>query len=214
MSGPLTGDRDTWARALARLDRLPPEPPEARDRRLVLQRRQWVLAVGLFVATVVLWAAVAVVDGGLMGPREVPRWRTVARYVVLVVGLAAVLVGTWMQARSVKHLHVGDRPMDWLTGPERRALLRSARTGTPLDRQQLRMARHVAAGRLTMEMTPAYVPGYLFALGGHLIPDPHPLWYATLVLLLIAATAWLSHLRRDARRLQRFLDEHPDPTGS
>ncbi len=215
MSGPLTGnDRDTWARALAMLDRLPPERPEKRDRRLVLQRRQWVLAVGLLVATVALWAAVAVADGGLTGPREVPVRRTAARFIVLAAGFGAVLVGMWMHARSVKHLQVGDRPLDWLTGPERRALLRAARTGTPLEEQQLRMARHVAAGRLAMEMTPAYVPGYLFASGGHVLADPQPLWYATLALLLIAATAWLVHQRRDAHRLQRFLDEHPDLRGN
>lgn len=214
MSGPLSGDRDTWARALALLDRLPPEPPEKRDRRLVLQRRQWVLAVGLLVATVVLWAGVAVVDGGLTAPQEVPRWRTPARYVVLVAGSVAVLVGSWMQERSVTHLQVGDRPMDWLTGPQRRALLRAARTGQPLDgQQQLRMARHVVAGRLAMEMTPAYLPGYLLAMSGFVVADPHPLWYATLALLLVAVAAWLVHLRRDARRLQRFLDEPPATTG-
>ena len=214
MTGPLSGqDEDTWARAVAMLDRLPPEPPEKRDRRLVLQRRQWGLAAGLLVATVALWAAVAVADGGLTGPREVPGWRTAARFIVLAAGSGAVLVGSWMHARSVRHMQVGDRPLDWLTGSERRALLRAARTGQPLVGQQLRMARHVAAGRLAMELTPAYVPGYLFALSGLVFADPHPLWYGTLVLLVIAATAWLVHQRRDARRLRRFLDEHPDPTG-
>ena len=211
MNGPLTGaDPDTWARAVALLEQLPPEPPEKRERRLVLQRRQWVLAVGLFVATVVLWAAVAVVDGGLTAPEEVPGWRQAARFVVLAVGSAAVLVGSWMQARSVKHLQVGDRPMDWLTGPERRALLRAARTGQPLEGDQLRMARHVVAGRLTMERSPAYEPGYLFAMSGLVIADPHPVVYAVVLLLLVAATVWLVHQRRDARRLQRFFDEHPE----
>ena len=211
MSGSPSGrDADTWARAQALLDRMPPEPPEKRDRRLVLQRRQWGLAVGLLVATVVVWAAVAVVDGGLRAPREIPDWRRVARFIVLAAGFGAVLVGMWVHARSVKHLQVGDRPLEWLTGSERRALLRAARTGEPLDEQQLRMARHVVSGRLAMEMTPAYVPGYLLATSGHVLADPHPLWYGTLAVLLIAATAWLVHLRRDARRLQRFLGEHPE----
>ena len=211
MSGPLTGqDRDTWARAVALLDRLPPEPPEKRARRLVLQRRQWVLAVGMLVATVALWVAVAVVDAGLTGPRGVPDWRRVARFGVLGAGFGAVLVGMWMQSRSVKHLQIGDRPLDWLTGTQRRALLRAARTGEPLDEQRLRMARHVVAGRLTMDMTPAYVPGYLFAMSGLVLASPHPVLYVVVALLVVAAIAWLSHLRRDARRLQRFLDEHPE----
>jgi hypothetical protein len=69
----------------------------------------------------------------------------------------------------------------------------------------------VADARLTMGPSPAHLPGYLFGWSGRVLADPSPVWFATVALLLAATGAALRHQRRDARRLQRFLDEHPAP---
>ncbi|SEL53294.1 hypothetical protein SAMN04515665_11426 [Blastococcus sp. DSM 46786] len=212
MSGPFDDDdRDAWARAQAELDRLPPEPPEQRERCRTVQRRQWVLAIVLLVAAVAVLLFVVVVDGVVTGSGEVPRWQRATGLAVLVAGFGAPLLA--MGIGGAGHDHARHRPVEWLTGAPRRALLRAARTGSPLEEQQLPLARLVVRTHLAAQgIRSAQVAALPLALTGSAVTHPEPVVFGLVVVILVASVAALTHLRRGARRFQRFLDEHPDLT--
>ncbi|RZU30750.1 hypothetical protein [Blastococcus saxobsidens] len=209
MSGPFDGDRDAWARAQAELDRLPPEPPEQKVRRRTAQRRQWVLASAWLATAAAVLLLMVVAEGGVTGSGEVPRWQRATGLGVLVAGFAVPLLTVGIGRAG--HDDAQHRPVEWLTGAPRRQLLRAARSGSPIEDRQLPLARLVVRTQLAVQgIRSGQVAALPLAQTGFAVLHPGPVMLGSVGVLLGAAVAVLAHLRRDARRLQRFLDEHSD----
>jgi hypothetical protein len=204
-------DEEAWAEARAALDRLPPEPPKERAHRERQQRRLHRLGVGLTAVAIVVMLVVLVVDrGSLRGGDRLPTWRTVAGLAVQLLGLVLMIGAAAVHGGAIRHTRGWRRPLDWLTRQERAQLLRQVRGKAPLERERLPLARHVARTHLVQRQTPAFLGGLLLSFTGPLIADPEIGRFLLLLLMAAAGVGALVHSSRESRRLQRFLDEHPD----
>ncbi len=196
------------ARALAELDEVPPETQQERVSGLRARRRVEVLCSVLLAGVVALWLATLV--GGPADADDVSGWPlavsagTVLAFSV-VVGLAWRNSGTLGRARSLA------LPLEWLTAQERKHLLRQARGRAPVVPEDLPLSRRLAEVRLAQW---TYLPLALTAVlmvALHAIAGALLLWDVVFSVVLLAVAAGYAVERRDARRLQAFLDRHPGP---
>ncbi|WP_324276652.1 hypothetical protein [Blastococcus brunescens] len=203
-------DEDDWARARAVLDRLPPEPADKRRRRLRLQRRLVVLAVlvaGFSVVTVLL---LAVVDlASLRAHADPPPWRIAAGIAMQVVGLVGMISVLVVHSGAVRHTRGWSRPLHWLTRQEHKGLLRQARGQEPLTPEDLALVRHAALLQLVRPAPLASPSALLLLFVGQYTAAPDTVRLVLVLGMAACVVAAVVHVRKDTRRLRRFLDEHP-----
>jgi hypothetical protein len=207
-------DETRWAEAQSLLDRTPTESAEQRLRR-------WRQLRILFIATVlVLGAAVGVVLTVLFNgtfkseASEVPTWQTVMGFSIAGAGLVLQVFGVVTLWRTNRRLRAWSSPLSALTRSQRKELLAQVRGRHPVQSARVPLARLLAeqlANQRTV-MTANLGLGILFV--GQWIADP-TLWRTVIAVAFgaILVGGW-PFVQRDARRAQRFLEEHPPATDS
>ena len=203
-------DEDDWARARAVLDRLPPEAADKQRRRLRLQRRLVVLSLLVAGFSVVTLLLLAVVDqASLRAEGDPPSWRVAAGLAMQVVGLVGMISVLVVHAGAVRHTRGWRRPLHWLTRQEHKGLLRQARGEDPLVPEDLALVRHAALLQLVQPAPLASPGGLLLIFVGQYVAAPDTVRLVLGLGMAACVVAAVLHVRKDTRRLQRFLEEHP-----
>jgi hypothetical protein len=203
-----SGDEARWADAESLLARA---PSESAEQRLQRWRRQRLVFLGGVVLVSVTMAVVVVVlaRGRLSAEPSVPVWQTVAGLVVAGAGLAVEIYFLVSLGRANRRLSVWRRAISVLSRQQRKELRAQIRGAAPIRPEQLPLARALAEQLLTQRSSVAVQGGLGVLWAGLWIMQP-TLWRALLVGFygLLMVTAW-PIAQRDARRAQRFLEEHP-----
>lgn len=204
---------DRWARAQARLDRLP--RPEGRGDALSRWSRRLVMsALVVLVVSAVLLALPALPGGAGLLDHRVPRSRAVAGGVVSLLGVAVevtgavlgLVAGAWANSSAAPPLAALDRR-------QRRRLRQHVLDDAPLDDRRLALARHVA-----VQLRDGY-PAYVWGIGGTLVVAGQGLQRPTVWALVLTGCALagyplgLVHQQRASRRAATFLRLHRLPAG-
>lgn len=201
---------DDWAKALALLDRVPPEPEDRRAHRLRLHRRLFLagtVAATLAVVTLLLLAAI---DPGSSRAEVAPAaWRIVLGVGLQVVGLALVITAAVSWSGAVRHTRGWAKPMHWLSRRERAGLLRQARGKDRPVPEQLPLARHTARMLLVQRPPLTSTSALLLLFVGQYAASPDPVRLVLCLGMAVAVALASVHLRRDTERLERFLAAHP-----
>ena len=203
-------DEGDCARARAVLDRLPPEPADRRARRLAVQRRLSALGAAVTAVAVVIVLLSVVVDRAPVtdGP---PDWRTGVGVALQGLGLVLMLGAYAVHAAAVRHTRGWTRPLHWLSRREHRGLLRQVRGKDAVVPGQLPLARHAARLFLVQRSPMAAPSGFLLVFAGQQVATPGTVRLVLVALMAVAVGAAEVQVRRDVRRVRRFLAEHPDP---
>ena len=205
MRGPLGGaDLDTWALAMAALDRTSPEPPQQRAARERYDRRLLRVAVAFSGTVVVLALLMALLDPG----DDRSTWRFVTGVTVAVLALLVLIGGPLARPGGATLQGVGH--LDWLTLRQRMELRRQVRGGKAVP-DRLSLARRQARAMLDGRVAVLPQVGLAMAFVGSWMMKPTG-YRAVVALFSVGAVAGLAlHQRREERLARRFLAEHPEP---
>jgi MFS family permease len=202
----VTPDENRWSEAQALLDGTPSETAQQR-----LRRGRRIFLLGLVVALVVGAAAGAGVlawSGSDTGSasEDQPLWRSIVGLLVMLAGLVVAAPAVLRVIRENPWRDGWRTPLLALRMSQRRHLLKQVLGRMPADPAHLPLARHLAETLVRQTLSPTLALGVLLLAIGQLITSSSWFW-AGVVVLLVAG--W-PLMRRRTRRVQKFLDAHPD----
>lgn len=208
-------DEDRWAEAQSLLDRTPTESAARRLRRA--QRNRWFLVVGVAVSGTALMVGVVFLlrDGLAPGPGgEVSTARAVAGYSLSGLGVLLAVVGLFWQIRATRRARAFSSPLHVLTRRQRKDLLAQVRGRSAVQSERVALARHLAEMVEVQQWILVPQAGILVNFVGLWVAAPSTWNFAIAVvfapMLVLAAVL----IRRESRRMQRFLAAHPVPQDS
>jgi hypothetical protein len=206
-------DEDRWAEAQSILDRTPTESAAWRLRRA--QRNRWLLVVGLAVGVTAVAVAVAflLLDGSTPDrAREVSTARAVVGFSLSGLGLVLMVVGLVLQIRAGRRVRGYSSPVHVLTRRQQKELLAQVRGRAPVQPERIGLARHLAGVLQAQQLGLMPPAGLLVNFVGLWIASPSTWRLVTIGIFAPVLLVGAVLLRRESRRLRRFLATHPDPS--
>jgi hypothetical protein len=204
-----TDDDARWAEAQSILDRTPTESAAQRLRRA--RRNRWFLVAGLVLVTGALAVLIVlfVVEIPHDRDQDVPTWRAVVGFTLSGLALIFMLGALVVQFRAARRNRAWGSPLFVLTRQQRKALLDQVRGRSPVERERVPLARHLAELLRSQYLALPIQAGMLVNFAGLWIVD-HQTYRIVfvgvfVVLLLVGGVV----ARRQYRWAARFLEEHP-----
>jgi hypothetical protein len=201
-------DEARWAAAMSLLARTPTATARQRLRRFRL-------LVGSFIGGVLVLGAAAGVlvvlvlsDGPDADPDPSTGW-VVTGLVVQALGLVALVGYLVLGWRAGFFRGAWSQPTAVLDRAQRRSLIAQVRGRSAVDERRLPLARHLAERFVVQRHQLVLLVGLALQQVGRAIGSPTApnLWWTGGLLALYAVAVVFA--RRDARRAERFLREHP-----
>lgn len=203
---------ERWAEAdsILRRKATPSAVASQRKRR----KRVWLTVVGV----ALLSGAIGGVIGGLAASGDhvhsadqASTWQYIVGFTLSTLGILGGAAALVSLIRSGQWGAAWRSPTTALTRQQRKDLLRQVRGQRAADPEHLALARHLARQLVIQRRQALLMTSLLLLWIGQVIVFPDLLHVALFGLFVVLGPFAIALILRDARRAQRFLDEHPGP---